>query len=99
MLGLFEVFRAGDIFIEVVSTAVLIYCVLSWFRPNFQAFYWLRRFIMPFISPFQRLSLRVMRYFNAPIDFSCLFALIGFRIIRRLWWMLYGLIARGMIGR
>lgn len=97
MLGLYEVFYAGDVFIEVVSMAVFIYCVLSWFRPNFRAFYWLRSFVMPFVSPFQKLSLRVMRYFNAPIDFSFLFALIGFRIIRRLWWMLYALIARGMM--
>ncbi len=96
MRGLYEVFYAGDLFIQLISTAILIYCILSWFRPNFQAFYWLRRFIQPFVSPFQKLSLAVMRYFNAPIDFTCWFALIGFRILRRLWWVLYSLIARGL---
>ena len=99
MRGLYEVFYAGDIFIEVITTAMFIYCVLSWFRPNFQAFYWLQRFVAPFVAPFRRLSMRLMRYFNAPIDFSFLLALIGFRIIRRLWWALYTLLARGMLGR
>ena len=96
MSGLYQVFRAGDIFLEIISTAIFVYCILSWFRPNFRAFYWLRGFILPFISPFQKLSMRLMRYFNAPIDFSFLLALIGFRILRRLWWALYMMISRGI---
>ena len=96
MHGLYEVFYAGDLFIQLISMAIFIYCILSWFRPRFQAYEWLRRFVQPFISPFQGLSLRIMRYFNAPIDFSCWFALIGFRILRRVWWYVYMLIARGV---
>lgn len=94
MRGLYEVFYAGDLFLQLINTAILIYCVLSWFRPTFRAFYTLQRFIQPFISPFQRLSLRVMRYFRAPVDFTCLFAIIGYRIVDRLWWRLYLLLAR-----
>ena len=89
MLGLYEVFYAGYIFLRLVTGAILIYCVLSWFRPTFRAYYWLGRFIEPFITPFRRLSLKLMRYFRAPIDFTCLFAVLGYQIIERLWWRLY----------
>ena len=96
MRGLYEVFYAGSLFLRLITTAIVIYCVLSWFQPRFKAFFMLRQFIMPFVSPFQKLSMRVMRYFNAPIDFTCLFAIIGFQIIERLWWRLYMLIAHGL---
>ena len=89
MLGLFSVFRAVDIFLRLIEWAIVIYCVLSWFQPRFKAFFMLRQFIQPFVSPFQKLSLRVRRYFNAPVDFTCLFAIIGIQIIERLWWWLY----------
>ena len=94
MLGLYQVFRAGSIFLEIIRTAILVYCALSWFCPTFGFFYWLRQFVMPFISPFQRLSLMLMRPLRAPVDFSCLFALIGISLINRVWWMIYGVIAR-----
>ena len=96
MLSLYTVFRAGSMFLSIIEWAIVIYCVLSWFQPRFKAFYMLRQFIMPFVSPFQKLSMRVMRYFNAPIDFTCLFAIIAFQIIQRLWWRLYMLIAYGL---
>lgn len=94
MLGLYEVFYAGYLFLRLINAAILIYCILSWFRPNFRAFYVLQRFIQPFISPFQTLSLKVMRYFRAPVDFTCLFAILGYELIERLWWRLYMLLAR-----
>ena len=97
MLGLYEVFDAVSIFIMLIFYAILIYCVLSWFQPRFKAFYMLRNFILPFVSPFQRLGLWVRRYFAAPVDFTYFFAMIGYQIIYRLWWMLYHLLAR--IGR
>ena len=89
MLGLYEVFYAGYLFLRLITLAILVYCVLSWFQPRFKAFFMLRQFIQPFVSPFQKLSLRVWRYFNAPVDFTCLFAIIGIQIIERLWWWLY----------
>lgn len=94
MLGLYEVFYAGYLFLRLITAAIVIYCILSWFRPNFRAFAVLGRFVQPFISPFQRLSLKLMRYFRAPVDFSCLFAVIGYQILERLWWRLYFLLAR-----
>lgn len=96
MLSLYAVFRAVGLFLSIVEWAIVIYCVLSWFQPRFKAFFMLRQFILPFVSPFQRLSMKVMRYFNAPIDFTCLFAILGIQIIQRLWWRLYYLIAYGL---
>ena len=92
MRGLYEVFYAGYMFIHLISIAILAYCVLSWFRPTFRAFYWLERFIAPFIAPFRRLSYALMRRFNLPLDFTCWFAMIGYEIIGRLWWRLYMLL-------
>ena len=93
MLGLYTVFKAGSIFLRIIDTAILVYCVLSWFQPRFKLFFMLRQFIQPFISPFQTLSLKLMRYFRAPIDFTLLFAMIGISIIERLWWRLYFILA------
>lgn len=97
MLGLYSVFRAVSIFIEIIEWAIVAYCVLSWFRPRFRAFFLLRQFIAPFVSPFQKLSLMIMRRFNAPIDLTCFFAVIGMQLINRLWWRLYVLLARGVL--
>lgn len=91
---LYEVFYAASIFLRLIVAAIVIYCVLSWFRPNFQAFYVLRRFIQPFLAPFQKLSLKVMRRFNAPLDLTCLFAVLGYQLLQRLLWRLYFLLVR-----
>lgn len=94
MLGLHTVFQAGSIFLHIITWAIFIYCVLSWFQPRFSLFFTLRNFIQPFISPFQRLSLKLMRYFRAPIDFTCWFAVIFYQIANQLWWQLYWLLLR-----
>ena len=94
MLGLYEVFYAGYLFLRLITLAIVAYCVLSWFQPRFRAFELLRRFIQPFISPFQRLSLRLMRRFGTPVDLTCLLAVLGYQIIGRLWMQLYFLLRR-----
>ena len=94
MTALYQVFYAGYLFLRLISAAILIYCVLSWFRPTFRAFDVLGRFIQPFLAPFQALAAYVARYFRAPIDFTCFFALIGYQLLQRLWWRLYALLAR-----
>lgn len=96
MIGLHSVFEAGSIFLRFIETAILIYCVLSWFQPRFKLYDMLRQFIQPFISPFQVLSLKLMRYFRAPVDFTCFFALIGLSVIERIWWQVYKIILRLM---
>ena len=99
MTGLYQVFYAAHIFLRIITAAIFIYCVLSWFQPRFQLFYTLRRFIQPFVSPFQRLSLWIARYFRAPIDLTCWFAIIAYQLLDRLWWRLYALIVMGVARR
>lgn len=96
MIGLNSVFRAGSLFLYLIRTAIVVYCVLSWFRPKFKLFFWLRTFVQPFISPFQQLALKAMRYFNRPIDLTMVFSLIGISVIDHVWWMVYNLLMRMM---
>ena len=96
MLGLYEVFYAVSIFLRLITWAIVAYCVMSWFRPQFRAYYWLRRFIQPFVAPFQKLSMAVMRRFNAPVDLTMLFAVLGLQLIQRLLWRLYMILSRAL---
>ena len=96
MRGLYEVFYAGSLFLRLITTAIVIYCVLSWYRPTFRAFEMLRAFIEPFLKPFRRLAMWVASYFRAPLDFTCLFAVLGYEILERVWWRLYMLLARAL---
>ena len=88
-MTLYQVFRAGSAFLQVVETAILLYAVLSWFRPRNGLYQWLGSFIRPFVAPFRRLSVWLMSRTRMPLDFSCWFAIIGITIIERLWWRLY----------
>ena len=96
MLGLYEVFYAGYIFLRLITWAILLYCVLSWFRPTFRAFDVLRAFIQPFVAPFRKLAMKVAQHFRAPVDFTCLFAILAYQLLERVWWWLYALLARGL---
>ncbi len=96
MRGLYEVFYAVYIFLRLISAGILIYCVLSWFRPNFRAFYMLGNFLRPFVIPFQKLSMKVARYFNAPVDLTFFFAVLGYQLLGRLLWRLYFILARAL---
>ncbi|MBQ8506428.1 MAG: YggT family protein [Clostridia bacterium] len=89
MLTLSHVFSAVSIFLQVLDSAILLYVILSWFRPKFRAFYWLAKFIAPFVAPFRRLSMWVMTRTRIPLDLSCWFAMIAITIIERLWARLY----------
>ena len=91
-MTLYHIFKAGSVFMSIVSSAILLYCVLSWFRPRNSLFLWLEGFVYPFVSPFRRLNLWLMRRTRIPLDFSCWFAIIGINILESLWWRLYALL-------
>ena len=42
-MTLYQVFRAISIFFSVVRIAILVYALLSWLRPKWQAYYLLAR--------------------------------------------------------
>lgn len=93
MLSLYDVFYAVSIFLRILRMAILIYVVLSWFRPRFKAFYMLENFVKPFIMPFRRFSVWLMSKTRMPLDFSCYFSLIAISLVQELWWRLYFLLA------
>ena len=93
-MALYTVFRAVSYFLYGIRVAILLYCVLSWFRPNNRFFYALEKFITPFVAPFRRLSVWISAKFNVPLDFSCWFSIIALTVVERLMWQLYGLLIR-----
>lgn len=96
MPSLYVIFRTISIFIRVIYYAILVFTIMSWFRPRNKFYMMLGRFVAPFIMPFRRLSMWIMRKTRLPIDFSCWFAIIGLSIINQLWWRLYYLL-RGLL--
>ena len=88
-MTLYQVFRAGSLFLVIIRYAILIYVVLSWVRLRGNAYLWLESFVRPFVAPFRRFSMWLTARTRIPLDFSCWFALIGLSIVERLWWRLY----------
>lgn len=90
---LYRIFHAASILLRVLSWAIFAYCILTWVAPRSPLRYWLERFIEPFCAPFRALSRTLMMRWGAPFDFTCWFALIGIRILNRLLWSIFRLIA------
>lgn len=88
-MTLYRVFQAGSSFLHIVQIAIVIYAVLSWFRPKATAYRWLEAFITPFVSPFRRLGLWLADRFHLPFDLTCVFAILGLEVVERLWMLLY----------
>ena len=88
-MTLYQVFRAGSVFLVIVRYAILAYVVLSWVQLRGNAYLWLESFVRPFVAPFRRLSVWLMSRTRMPLDFSCWFALIGLTLLERVWWWLY----------
>lgn len=91
-MTLYTVFYAVSKFIQLLDTAIFIYCILTWVAPVSGARRWLERFIEPFCAPFRPLAMAVCRRWGAPFDFTCLFAMIGLGIVERLLWVLFRLL-------
>lgn len=91
-MTLYAVFNAGSAFLHIVSLAILVYCVLSWFSPRSNIFLWLEGFIRPFVAPFRRLNVWLASRIRLPLDFSCWFAIIGLNVVEYLWRLLYRLL-------
>lgn len=92
-MTLYGVFTAASWFLRIVSDAIFLYCILSWFvSTRSRIFMWLKGFIDPFVSPFRPLAMRIMSRSRIPFDLSYWFAAIGIQIINWLWWKLYYLL-------
>ena len=91
-MTLYQIFRAGSLFLSIVRVAILIYVVLSWVSPRSSAYLWFAGFVRPFVRPFRRFSAWLMARTGVPLDFSCWFALIGISLCNRIWWWLYPIV-------
>lgn len=89
---LYPVFQAVSIFIRVIYYGILVFTIMSWFRPSNKFYMLLGRFVAPFVMPFRRLSMWIMRKTRISLDFSCWLAIIALSIVNQLWWRLYYLL-------
>ena len=90
---LYNLFYAASMFLQLMSTAIFIYCILTWILPRSNIRYWMERFISPFTNPFRPLCQKIAMKLGIPIDFSCWFAMIAIQILNQALWWLYRLIA------
>jgi len=88
-MTMYAVFRTVDIFLWVVRTAILAYWLLTLLRFNNRLMQLLAKFVYPFVVPFRRPAMWVMRRTGLPIDFTIWFSVIGISIAKELLWMLY----------
>ena len=88
-MTMYAVFRTVDIFLWVVRTAILTNWLLTLLRFNNRLMQLLAKFVYPFVVPFRRPAMWVMRRTGLPIDFTIWFSVIGISIANELLWMLY----------
>ena len=81
---LYNIFNALSMLLNLLSTAIFVYCILTWIAPRSPLRYWLERFISPVCAPFRPLARMMIVRWGAPFDFTCWFAIIGLRIVRSL---------------
>ena len=81
---LYNIFQAVNMLLNLLSTCIFVYCILTWIAPRSPLCYWLERFISPVCAPFRSLARTMMIRWGAPFDFTCWFALIGIRIAQSL---------------
>lgn len=81
-LDFYTLYTGANWFLNLISMAILAYCVLTWIAPRSPVCMWLARFISPFVMPFRTLSDRIRARWGAALDLSCWLALIAIRILR-----------------
>lgn len=86
---LYNIFNAASLLLKLLSTAIFIYCILTWVAPRSPARYWLERFISPICAPFRSLARMLITRWGAPLDFTCWFALIAIQIAENLLWRIF----------
>ena len=94
---LYNVFVAASWFLRILSDAMFVYCLLTWFAPRSAVCDWLRRFTDPFVAPFRSLSYKLMMRWGSRLDLSYWFAMIAIRIFSQVLWSVYGLLVRLLI--
>ena len=80
----YQIYQGVMMFLDIMNILLLIYWVLSLFRPNFKAYYMLENFMAPLLRPFRMLNLKLMAKMRGSmrVDFSIWMAMIAIRILR-----------------
>ncbi len=88
---LYQVFVGIQYFFQVLRILILLYWVMSLFRPQFQLYYMLESFLAPILKPFRILNMKLMSRMRSGfmVDFSVWFALIALSIVSQLCQYLY----------
>lgn len=84
-----SVVRMLQAFLRILSAAIFLYWILTILRFNNRFVELLARFIYPFVRPFRRPAMWVMRRTGLPIDLTLWFSMIGISLVGELLWMLY----------
>ena len=88
-MTMYSIIYALQLFLRILSAAIFIYWLLSLLRFNNRFVEILAKFIYPFVRPFHRPAMWVMRRTGLPIDFTLWFAMIGINIVGDVLDMLY----------
>ena len=88
-MTMYSVIHAVQVFLRILSGAIFVYWLLTLLRFNNRLVQILAKFIYPFVRPFQRPAMWVMRRTGLPIDFTLWFSMIGINIVSGLLGMLY----------
>ena len=91
-MGLYVIFLTVSKFLQLVSLAILIYCVTTWIAPRSTVRYWLERIIQPFCAPFRPLARAICTRWGCPVDVTCWFAILGIELLDQLLWVLFSLL-------
>ena len=95
-MSLYTIYWAASAFLEIISLAIFIYCILTWIAPRSSIRYWLENFIQPFCAPFRPLARYIMRRWGAMFDLTCFFAMIGMQIAQRILLLIFRMLFRLM---
>ena len=88
-MTMYSVIDAVRVFLRLLSLAMFVYWILTLLRFNHRLVELLAKFIYPFVRPFRRPAMWVMRRTGWPIDFTLWFAMIGVNIVSELLLVLY----------
>ena len=88
-MTMYSVINALQVFLRLLSFAMFVYWILTLLRFNNRLVELLAKFIYPFVRPFRRPAMWVMRRTGLPFDFTLWFAMIGINIVGEVLDMLY----------
>ena len=88
-MTMYSVIHALQVFLRILSLAMFVYWILTFLRFNNRLVEILAKFIYPFVRPFRRPAMWVMRRTGLPFDFTLWFAMIGINIVGEVLDMLY----------